>query len=136
METKYTPAMRPSIVSKRNNALIKLVRLLFFINSQMKVTVSPSPKINLMYSICHFLMSLTKISCSKSTEIGKFLLNCPRSWPNWPQRLCLRSGALPKLRPVHDTKTWNEDINFGLHVSAPLRKHFVGCWAFQSTVIS
>jgi len=27
-------------------------------------------------------------------------------------------------------KTLNEDINFGLHVTAPLKKHFVGRWAF------
>ena len=41
------------------------------------------------------------------------------------QRLCLRSGAVSKPLPVPDTKSWNEDINFGLHVNAPLRKHFV-----------
>jgi hypothetical protein len=42
-----------------------------------------------------------------------------------PQHLCLRSGALPKPRPVPDTKTLNEDMNFGQHVTAPLKKHFV-----------
>jgi len=51
--------------------------------------------------------------------------NCEQSQP-CPQRLCLRSGAVSKPRPVPETKTWNEDINFGLHVNAPLRKHFVG----------
>jgi hypothetical protein len=43
------------------------------------------------------------------------------------QRVCLRSGAISKPRPVPDTKTRNEDINFGLHVTAPLSKHFVVC---------
>jgi hypothetical protein len=53
------------------------------------------------------------------------------------QRLCLRSGAVSKPRPVPDTKTWNEDINFGLHVNAPLRKHFVvGSGASTVTFLS
>jgi hypothetical protein len=42
------------------------------------------------------------------------------------QHLCLRSGAVSKPRPVPDTKTLNEDMNFGQHVTAPLKKHFVG----------
>jgi hypothetical protein len=47
----------------------------------------------------------------------------------------LRSGAVSKPRPVPDTKTWNEDINFGLHVNAPLSKHFVGSCPVNSLVI-
>jgi hypothetical protein len=51
VKTKYTPAISPNTVSTRSKALIKLIRLLFCSNSQMKVAVSPTPATKLTYSI-------------------------------------------------------------------------------------
>lgn len=48
---RYSPAIMPTIVSRRNNECMNPLRLPFLINSQVKVARSTMPRISLKYSI-------------------------------------------------------------------------------------
>jgi hypothetical protein len=53
---------------------------------------------------------------------------------NAPQRLCLRSGGTLKRFTVPRDQTLNEDSTLNLHVTPPLRKHFVGGWFYNTPI--